>query len=160
MAQILKTIISCLSATIKKVSGGDGDYDDSAFDDDSGGMTDHERRIKNIQCNSDWTAEYADICEQRPAEYSYYGKLEISWGNITDYECYHKLGRGKYSEVFLGCSRNNNRKCIVKVLKPIKVEKIYREVKILQTLYGGPYIIKLFDMIRDPTSKTCCFVFE
>ena len=52
------------------------------------------------------------------------------------------------------------RKCIIKVLKPIKVEKIYREVKILQTLYGGPNIIKLYDILREPNSKTCCFVFE
>lgn len=54
----------------------------------------------------------------------------------------------------------NQKKCIIKVLKPVKVEKIYREVKILQTLYGGPHIIKMLDILREPQSKTPCFIFE
>ena len=47
------------------------------------------------------------------------------------HKVYHKLGRGKYSEVFLGYCKSNNVKCVVKVLKPVKQEKIYREIKIL-----------------------------
>jgi casein kinase II subunit alpha len=35
-----------------------------------------------------------------------------------------------------------------------------REVKILQNLYGGPNIIKLYDVARDEASKTACLVFE
>ena len=50
---------------------------------------------------------------------------------MKDYECYHKLGRGKYSEVYQGANVHNNQKCIVKVLKPVKTEKIFREIKIL-----------------------------
>lgn len=42
----------------------------------------------------------------------------------------------------------------------MRTEKIYRETKILQTLYGGPNIVKLFDLVRDPVSKTPCLVFE
>lgn len=57
--------------------------------------------------------------------------MQISWGEVENYECHHKLGRGKYSEVFLGYSKSNNQKCVVKVLKPVKTEKIFREVKIL-----------------------------
>jgi len=45
-------------------------------------------------------------------------------------------------------------------LKPVRVEKIHRETKILQTLYGGPNIVKLYDVARDPASKTPCLVFE
>ena len=51
-------------------------------------------------------------------------------------------------------------KCIVKVLKPVKKKKIKREIKILQNLYGGPNIIKLLDIVRDPHSKTPSLVFE
>ena len=76
------------------------------------------------------------------------------------YECHHKLGRGKYSEVYQGFNSQNNQKCIIKVLKPVKIEKIYREIKILQTLFNGPNIINLYDMIRDPISKTPCFIYE
>lgn len=46
------------------------------------------------------------------------------------------------------------------MLKPVKAEKIYREIKILQTLFGGPNIIKLADLIKEPKSKTPCFVYE
>ena len=34
------------------------------------------------------------------------------------------------------------------------------EIKILQNLCGGPNIIKLLDVVRDPYSKTPCLVFE
>jgi casein kinase II subunit alpha len=72
----------------------------------------------------------------------------------------HKLGRGKYSEVFEGCNIHNNSKCVIKILKPVRAEKINREIKILQTLFGGPNIVKLYDVIRDPVSKTPSLVFE
>jgi casein kinase II subunit alpha len=67
----------------------------------------------------------------RPPEYSFYGQLDISWGDMEDYECLHKLGRGKYSEVYQGVNNANKEKCIVKILKPVKTEKIFREIKIL-----------------------------
>lgn len=46
------------------------------------------------------------------------------------------------------------------MLKPVKVEKIFREIKILQTLYGGTNIIKLCDMVQEPASQTPCFIYE
>ena len=48
----------------------------------------------------------------------------------------------------------------IKLLKPVRHSKILREVKILQNLYGGPNIVKLFDVARDEASKTPCLVFE
>lgn len=61
-----------------------------------------------------------------------------------------KIGRGKYSEVFEGINIINNEKCVIKVLKPVKKKKIKREIKILQNLAGGPNIISLLDVVRDP----------
>jgi casein kinase II subunit alpha len=49
---------------------------------------------------------------------------------------------------------------VIKILKPVRAEKINREIKILQTLFGGPNIVKLFDVIKDPISKTPSLVFE
>ncbi len=72
----------------------------------------------------------------------------------------HKLGRGKYSEVFEGVNLKNNQKCVVKILKPVRTEKIHREIKILQTLYGGPNIVKLYDVVRDEESKTPSLIYE
>lgn len=61
-----------------------------------------------------------------------------------------KVGRGKYSEVFEGVNSQTEEKCIIKVLKPVKKKKIKREIKILQNLAGGPNVIGLLDVVRDP----------
>ena len=60
----------------------------------------------------------------------------------------------------MGANLGNQEKCVIKILKPVRIEKQYREVKILQTLYGGPNIVKIFDILREPTSKTPALVFE
>jgi casein kinase II subunit alpha len=77
-----------------------------------------------------------------------------------NYEILRKVGRGKYSEVFEGINVLNDEKCIIKVLKPVKKKKIKREIKILQNLAGGPNVIALLDVVRDPQSKTPSIVFE
>ena len=61
-----------------------------------------------------------------------------------------RTGRGKYSEVFEGINITNYQKCVIKVLKPVKKKKIKREIKILQNLSGGPNIVALLDVVRDP----------
>ena len=45
-------------------------------------------------------------------------------------------------------------------LRPATGAQIKREIKILQNLCGGPNIIKLLDVVRDPQSKTPSLVFE
>ncbi len=44
-----------------------------------------------------------------------------------DYEVVRKVGRGKYSEVFEGINVNNNEKCIIKILKPVKKKKVVHD---------------------------------
>lgn len=66
-----------------------------------------------------------------------------------------KVGRGKYSEVFEGVNVSNEEKCVIKVLKPVKKKKIKREIKILQNLAGGPNVIALLDVVRDPQVVHC-----
>ena len=51
-------------------------------------------------------------------------------------------------------------KCVIKILKPVKKKKIKREIKILQNLAGGPNVINLIDITRDPVSKTPSLIFE
>lgn len=93
--------------------------------------------------------------------------LAVSWGQQDNYEIVRKVGRGKYSEVFEGVNVVNDEKCIIKVcasttqgfvslrkvrqvLKPVKKKKIKREIKILQNLSGGPNVVGLLDVVRDP----------
>ncbi|XP_022752296.1 casein kinase II subunit alpha-4, chloroplastic-like [Durio zibethinus] len=77
-----------------------------------------------------------------------------------DYEVVRKVGGGKYSEVFEGVHCTDNEKCIIKILKPVKKNKIKREIKILQNLCGGPNIVKLLNIVRDQKSETPSLIFE
>lgn len=103
---------------------------------------------------------YKDANKSKPQEYWDYENHRISWGNIKNYEILSKIGRGKYSEVFEGINVLNDEPCVIKVLKPVKMKKIFREVKILKNLTGGPNVIGLLDIVRDEQSKIPALVFE
>jgi casein kinase II subunit alpha len=103
---------------------------------------------------------YANVNLEKPLEHSSFDSLRIQWGSPGDYYVHQKLGRGKYSEVFLGTHLVTNQKIVIKLLKPVKKKKIYREVKILQDLQNGPNIIKLIEAVRDPQTKTPALIFE
>jgi len=79
---------------------------------------------------------------------------------MANYEVSRRIGRGKYSEVFLGRNRANDTQCVIKVLKPVKKKKIKREISILRNLCGGPNIVTLLDCVRDPVSGTPALIFE
>ena len=49
--------------------------------------------INHASENAKWTAEYRSVCLARPPDYSYYGELAITWGDLENYECHHKLGK-------------------------------------------------------------------
>uniref|UniRef100_A0A4W3GS67 non-specific serine/threonine protein kinase n=1 Tax=Callorhinchus milii TaxID=7868 RepID=A0A4W3GS67_CALMI len=99
---------------------------------------------------------YADVNTQRPREYWDYESHVVEWGNQDDYQLVRKLGRGKYSEVFEAINITNNEKVVVKILKPVKKKKIKREIKILENLRGGPNIINLLDIVKDPVALDYC----
>ncbi len=66
----------------------------------------------------------------------------------------------KALQVFEGVNIVTEEKCIIKVLKPVKKKKIKREIKILQNLAGGPNIVALLDVVRDPASKIPSLITE
>lgn len=103
---------------------------------------------------------YSDFNSKKPSEYWDYENHKIGWGEIKNYEIVSKIGRGKYSEVFQGINVLNDEPCVIKVLKPVKLKKIYREVKILQNLTGGPNVVALLDVVRDEQSKIPALIFE
>lgn len=103
---------------------------------------------------------YEDANSIRPREYWDYENYKIEWGNIGSYEIIQKIGRGKYSEVFTGVNVLNDNPCVIKVLKPVKLKKIHREIKILKNLTGGPNIVRLYDVVQDPASKIPALIFE
>mmetsp|Transcript_13243 Transcript_13243/g.19336 ORF Transcript_13243/g.19336 Transcript_13243/m.19336 type:complete len:371 (+) Transcript_13243:1291-2403(+) len=103
---------------------------------------------------------HAEANLSKPSAYYNYDELEIDWGRQDDYEIIRKIGRGKYSEVFLGMNVLSKEKVVVKILKPVRKRKIKREIKILQNLCGGPNITKLLDVVRDEASKTPSIINE
>ncbi|KAK9760689.1 Casein kinase II subunit alpha [Basidiobolus ranarum] len=103
---------------------------------------------------------YANVNQTLPKEYWDYDNLQVQWGGQENYEIVRKVGRGKYSEVFEGVDIEKNRKVVIKVLKPVRKKKIKREIKILQNLAGGINVINLYDVVRDPQSKTPSLIFE
>jgi len=77
-----------------------------------------------------------------------------------NFEIIKKIGRGKYSEVYEGINTQNNQRIVIKILKPVKKNKIRREIKILQTLQGGTNIVDIICITRDPLTKTPAIITE
>lgn len=55
--------------------------------------------------------------------------------------------------MFEGTDSRNEKKIVMKILKPVKKRKIKREIRILQILRGGTNIIDISDVVRDPELK-------
>lgn len=103
---------------------------------------------------------YKDVCDDAPKEYSEYKNFVPKFESMENFELIRKIGRGKYSEVYEGIDSDNNNRVVIKILKPVKEEKINREIKILEALKGGTNIIKLIKVVKDPVSETPALIME
>jgi casein kinase II subunit alpha len=63
-------------------------------------------------------------------------------------------------QVFGGIDMVNNEQCIIKVLKPVAAKKIKREIKILRNLTGGPNVVALLDVVKDPSARYHSLIME
>lgn len=70
---------------------------------------------------------------------------------------YTMIGSGKYSEVYVAKDRRDDKKVVIKILKPIESYRLKREIKIMETLRDGPNIIKLIDVVLDPRQNDSTF---
>ncbi|KAK7686324.1 Casein kinase II subunit alpha' [Cerrena zonata] len=103
---------------------------------------------------------YTNVNESLGPGWYDYERLHIDWNVPDRYEIVRRVGGGKYSEVFEGIDMSNEDTCIIKVLKPVSKKKIKREIKILRNLTGGPNIVSLLDVVRDPLSRTNSLITE
>lgn len=103
---------------------------------------------------------YTDVLSTKPQSYWDYDDINIKWSTQDNYEIIKKVGRGKYSEVFLGMDIEKQEKVVIKVLKPVKRKKIKREISILKNLNCGTNVIGLLDVVREPQLKTPSLIFE
>ena len=70
---------------------------------------------KNMISSSSISKVYADVLASKPQSYWDYDDLNIKWNPQENYEIIKKLGRGKYSEVFLGIDHVKGEKVVIKV---------------------------------------------
>jgi len=103
---------------------------------------------------------YRDYNAEQGKAYSDYENYQIDWAESEHYCIVKKLGRGKYSEVFEGYDVKENQKVVIKILKPVRVSKIRREIKVLKTLAGGPNIVKLLDVCKPVSPAFGALIFE
>ncbi|KAK0461165.1 kinase-like domain-containing protein [Desarmillaria tabescens] len=106
-----------------------------------------------------------------------YDNSTIEWSPPDRYEIVRRMGGGKYSEVHLcallavpqpqrfsqvfeGIDTANNDVCVIKVLKPVAKTKVKREIKVLRNLSGGPNVVGLIDVVRDPSGKYHSLIME
>lgn len=104
--------------------------------------------------------EYRSYCQKAPKSYYDYETTELQFSDCERYEVKKNIGRGKYSEVFLGVDPQTDAPVVIKMLKPVRTSKITREIRILEVLRGGPYIVELLDICLDGMSKTPALVFR
>ena len=78
---------------------------------------------------------------------------------MNNYVVHQKLGRGKYSHVLEGTDKRENKTVAIKVLLPIRKEKIKREYHLLKQL-DHPNIIKLKDIVKCSHLKTTSLIME
>jgi casein kinase II subunit alpha len=74
---------------------------------------------------------YSQVCKNKPDDYIHYEAFNIKLGNPHRYEIKEQVGRGNYSDVFYGLDTSTNKPVIIKFLKPVKMVKVKREIKIL-----------------------------
>ena len=103
---------------------------------------------------------YAKVCEERGPAYFDYQSLDVKFGELHNYEIEEKVGRGKYSDVFKGCVIPSDDPVAIKILKPVKKDKIKRELKILKALSGTKHCNQLVDIVRDPGTKTVSLILK
>jgi len=105
---------------------------------------------------------FADANARRTTDWWDYDHFSPDWSLETQerYEIIKKVGRGKYSEVFEAVDTARDSTVIIKVLKPVRQRKIRREIKILENLAGGPNVVKLLGIVREPVTRTPSIIFE
>lgn len=80
--------------------------------------------------------------------------------NNDNYVITEQIGSGGFSKVFSAFHTTKLISVAIKVLKPIKAEKIVREIKALSAMRDAPNAIQLLDIIKCNKTKQSALVFE
>ena len=102
---------------------------------------------------------YSDVNNEENLKQDQKLDPNFQFGNITNYEIIKPIGSGKYSTVFLGAN-DKGEKCAIKILKPIPLYKIYREINILKKVQLVPNAVQLIDIVQDEKSHMISIITE
>ena len=72
--------------------------------------------------------------DRKDNSYGDYANSTVVFNWQDDYEIISKIGRGRYSEVFEALNLLSNERVVVKMLKPVKKEKVRHEIVCLQAM--------------------------
>jgi casein kinase II subunit alpha len=102
---------------------------------------------------------YADANAKKGSSWSDHKNLVPVYNSPDPYRLVKKVGRGKYSTVFKGLEVDKD-EVAIKILVPLDPRRYLREIKILQNLDGCNNIVRLVDLVKDPATQMCSFIFE
>lgn len=77
---------------------------------------------------------------------------------LEEYEVLEKIGRGKYSQVFLGMHMPSQERVVLKILNPVRNAKFRREITVLRKLQGNSHIMRVRDVLNNPISRVYTIV--
>ena len=97
---------------------------------------------------------------EKNQSYADYANSTVHFNWQDDYEIIGKIGRGRYSEVFEALNLLSNERVVAKLLKPVKKEKVRREIMCLQAMQDCSYAVPLYDQVIDPSNVTPSLIFK
>jgi len=65
---------------------------------------------------------------------------------------------GRYADVYQGVKVDTEEKVAIKILKPIRKEKVRREIKVMKVLSECPGIAHFIDQVKDASTKAISLV--
>ena len=102
---------------------------------------------------------YCNAVEALAADWADVDSFKPNWGSAKGYVIRKKVGRGKFSTVYMAKNPEGKRVAL-KVLVPIDIRKYAKEIKVLQNLRGHDNIIELMDLVSDSLTGVNTLVFE
>ena len=124
----------------------------------SGRAVQRENPTYNIETVS---KVYANANEELGEDWDDIQHWNIPTALPDPYEIVDWIGSGKYSDVFTAYRNDTGDKLYaIKVLKPVRPSKYVREAKILYNLRGGPNIIHVEEIVKNPLTNQLSLVFE
>lgn len=107
---------------------------------------------------------YPFVSEGFPPERFDYTSMELEWTPTSRYDIRYseRLGEGAFGEVFSAWDTVADLEVCVKTIKPEKyeVDRIKKEIRMLELVRGGPYVVEMRDLVHDVARDLKMIVFE